>query len=103
MTTKNKQNAITNNSRRFELPMCIHQDDIVQGRIDFVAVCRREQVERERLIAANLKPYRPAPKCDHGQSVKNHTFTDGKVLKLYGCGCSNGAEILKGRKNHGKR
>lgn len=102
MSSKNKQNVITNSSKRFELPICVHQDDIVHGRIDLAAARRREEAERKRLIAANQKPHRPAPKCGHGRPVRTHTFSDGKVLKLYRCGCSNGAEILNGRKTHGK-
>jgi len=85
-----------------DLPLAIHQDDIVHGRIDRAAVRRREEAERKRLIAANQKPHRPAPKCDHGRPVRTHTFSDGKVLKLYRCGCSNGAEILNGQKTYGK-
>jgi hypothetical protein len=103
MSSTNKQNAITNSSKRFELPICVHQDDIVHGRIDFAAVRRREEAELKRLIAASQMPCRPAPKCDHERPVKSHVFADGKVLKLYGCGCSNGAEILNGRKNQGDR
>ena len=85
-----------------DLPLAIHRDDIVQGRIDGVAVRRREEADLKRLIAANRRPPRPAPKCDHKRPVRTHTFSDGKVLKLYRCGCSNGAEILNGRKTHGK-
>ena len=102
MSSRNRQNAITNANKRFGLPVFVHQDDIVHGRIDLAAARRREESERKRLIAANQQPRRPAPKCDHSQSVRTHTFSDGKVLKLYRCGCSNGAEILNGRKTHGK-
>jgi hypothetical protein len=85
-----------------DLPLAIHQDDVVHGRIDLAAARRREEAERKRLIAANQKPLRPAPKCDHGWPVRTHTFSDGKVLKLYGCGSSNRAEILNGRRTYGK-
>jgi hypothetical protein len=102
MTNKNKENTITTGGSRFELPLCVHQDDIVHGRIDFAAVRRREEAQLRRLIAANQKPRRPTTKCDHGRVLKSHVFADGKVLKLYGCGCSNGPEILNGRKTHGK-
>jgi len=85
-----------------ELPLAIHQDDIVHGRIDLAAARRREDAERRRLIAANQKPHPPAGKCDHRRPLRAHTFSDGKVLKLYRCGCSNGAEILNGRKTYGK-
>jgi hypothetical protein len=85
------------------LPLTIHQDDIVHGRIDFAAVRRREDAERKRLIAASQKPCPPATMCDHERAVKFHVFADGRVLKLYGCGCSNGAEILNGRKTHGEQ
>lgn len=84
------------------LPLAIHQDDIVRGRLDLAAARRREEAERKRLIAANQKPHRPAPKCDHDRPVRTHTFSDGNVLKLYRCGCSNGAEILNGRKTYGR-
>jgi hypothetical protein len=85
-----------------DLPLAIHRDDIVHGRIDVAAVRRREEAEIKGLIAASQKPRRPAPKCDHERPVKSHVFADGKVLKLYECGCSNGAEIRNGRKNHGE-
>lgn len=101
MTIKNKQN--TNSSKRFELPVCVHQDDIAHGRIDFAGVRWREDAERKRLIAASQNPWSPATKCDHERPVKSHVFADGNVLKLYGCGCSNGAEILNGRKTHGNQ
>jgi hypothetical protein len=103
MTSKNKQSAITDRSKRFELPIRVHQDDIVHGRIDLAAARRREDAEAKRLIAASRKPWWPAPKCDHERPVRTHTFSDGKVLKLYRCDCSNGAEILTGRKIHGEQ
>ena len=89
--------------KHLELPLAIHRDDIFHGRVDVPAVRRREEGELKRLIAANQKPHRPAPKCDHGRPVRTHTFSDGKVLKLYRCGCSNGAEILNERKTHGEQ
>jgi hypothetical protein len=89
--------------KHLELPLAIHRDDIFHGRVDVTAVRRREESELKRLIAANQKPWWPAPKCDHERPVRTHTFSDGKVLKLYRCGCSNGAEILNGRKNHRKQ
>ena len=102
MNNTDKQNTTARITSRFELPLFVHQDDVVHGRIDLAAARRREEAERKRLIAANQKPYRPAPKCDHSRPVRTHTFSDGKVLKLYRCGCSNGAEILNGRKTHGE-
>lgn len=86
-----------------DLPLAICRDDIVHGRIEAAAVRRREETEIKRLITARQKPRRPAPKCDYERPVKSHAFADGKVLKLYECGCSNGAEILNGRKHHGKQ
>jgi len=77
------------------LPRTIHCDDIVHGRIDADAVWRRERADTKRLIEASRKPYRPAPKCNHARPVKSHIFTDGKILKLYACGCSNGREVLR--------
>jgi hypothetical protein len=85
-----------------DLPLAIQQDDIVRGQIDVAAVRQREEAERKRLIVAIQKRCPPAPKCDHGRPVKTHTFSDGKVLKLYGCGCSNGPEILNGWRTNGK-
>jgi hypothetical protein len=85
-----------------DLPLVIHRDDIDRGRIDVAAVRRREEAELKRRIAASQKPYQPALKCDHERVVKSHVFADGNVLKLYGCGCSNGTEILNGRKIRGK-
>jgi hypothetical protein len=86
--------TITNSSKRLEPPVCVHQDDIVDGCVDWTAARRREEAELKRLIAISQKPSAPAPKCDHGWPVKTHTFSDGRVLKLFGCGCSNGTEIL---------
>src|ERR1700674_3872214 len=77
MTSKNKQNAITNSSKHFELPICVHRDDIIHGRIDEAAVRRREEAELKQLIAASRKPCRPAMKCDHVRALKSHVFADG--------------------------
>jgi hypothetical protein len=91
--------------KRFEpsdlLPFA-HQHDIDDGRVDLTAARRREEADLKRIVAVSRKPSPPPPQCDHGRPVKTHTFSDGKVLKLYGCGCSNGTEVLKGRKNNGK-
>ena len=81
------------------LPLVIHHDDIIRGRVDIAAVRRREEANRKRLIDAGQKPYFPKPQCDHRDAVKSYVFTDRKVLRLYSCGCSNGAEILNGRRN----
>lgn len=71
MTTGNKQNVITNDSRRSELPTSVHQDAIVRGRMDFAAVRRREEAELERLIAANRKPRRPWSHLGAGPAREN--------------------------------
>jgi hypothetical protein len=79
------------------LPPVIHRDDIRRGRVDFVAVRRREEADRKRLVEATKRPAQASVSCDHARAIKTYTFRDGKLLELYGCGCSNGREILNRR------
>lgn len=84
------------------LPSVIHRDDIRRGRVDLLAVRRREEADRKRLIEASRKPPQTSVTCDHTRPIKTYAFRDGKLLELYGCGCSNGREMMNGPGDTGR-